>query len=108
MLDAYTKIMSDLAQRLIGVIPGGDWATIARKGLKDAKGGGLPIIGMGDDWDYLRLPGLVTLQCSLHLMVAGIGGEKIFADEQEDDISLIELLVALSLIGSSCQQFAAI
>src|SRR6266571_5939158 len=100
--------MGDFTQGLIGLLPGRDWSTIARKGLKGAEGCGLPIAGMGDEWNHLRLSCLMPLQCLLHLMVTSVGGQKIFADEQEDNISLIYLFVALLLVRSSCQQLAAI
>jgi hypothetical protein len=70
---------------------------VLRQRLKLAEGGALPVVAVTeDDRDDARLTRLVPLHRSRHFdVVAVVGGEKIGADEQEDDVGRLQVLVYL-------------
>ena len=95
--------------RTVMVVPIFDGPGIFRKGLQFVKRRGEPVAIADDNGNYARFPFRVTLHRPLQLNIETIiGGEKIGADQQEDDSGGFEVIVNSVLPIRPCADIAVV
>src|SRR6266508_988980 len=93
----------------VRIIPISDGPGIFRKGLQLAERRGGPVALADDDGNYARFPFRVTLHRPIQLnVVTIIGGEKVGADQQEDDFGRFEVVVNSVLPIRPCADIAVV
>src|SRR5205807_4375138 len=92
LLGDAADALSDVQESLVAIGPGSDWPSTCRQGLQVFKGDTLPIGWMHHNGNHAGSSFMMSLHGSCGLeAVAVVRGDEVGADEQQDDVSLVEV-----------------
>src|SRR5262249_2525703 len=92
-LGHLTNAAGDVREGLVWKLPRDDRPPVLREGLQAPERGGMPVARPEDDRDDARRTRLVTLHRPGDLNIAAVPrGEEVGTDQQEDQISPVEVL----------------